>query len=292
MATKEHKRQARQAIEGLELRIHRGPPIQGIELQVLRNFLWQNDFSPASDYYSRLRQIQEELHGRAQTATLPAAKRNYGGESAGRYLQVQSVFDHVIVSTCYEGEFNTKRGRIKLSHRFNQAGRIDFVELKFLRALHPSLGGEIRKLLLVQDYRSLPKNWLEAEAFVLPILPQELIFLYPDLFRCPRTELLAWLVNIGHGIASDLVEDLAPRVVACPSAAGSVKLSSALPNHSEVAGNELREPIPSAIKQGPLAGIVQDWIAWPILNKSAELTSAVGIISPETVKLQYSMSFR
>ena len=34
-------------------------------------------------------------------------------------------------------------------------GRIDFVELKFLRSLHPLLTGEIRKLVTVKGYQSI-----------------------------------------------------------------------------------------------------------------------------------------
>ena len=115
-------------------------------------------------------------------------------------MQVQSIFDHVILSTCYAGNFNTQRGKVKISHRFNQEGRIDFIELKFLYSLHPLLNGELRKLLTVKDYPSIQKDWYEAEAFVLRVLPQELVFLYEDILRCPRTQLFAWLLNIGHGI--------------------------------------------------------------------------------------------
>jgi hypothetical protein len=41
-------------------------------------------------------------------------------------MQIQSAFDHIILSTCYAGEFNLRRGRIKISHRFNHEGRLDF----------------------------------------------------------------------------------------------------------------------------------------------------------------------
>src|SRR5262249_39885919 len=149
VATKEHKRQVRGLIEGLESRVHVGPPIHAEELVSIRNFLHHSEFPPASDYYSRLTQIQERLEARSTDLRLPPTKRNYGGEAAGRWMQLQSAYDHIILSTCYEGEFNLKRGRIKISHRFNQEGRIDFVELKFLRSLHPFLNGAIRKLLTI-----------------------------------------------------------------------------------------------------------------------------------------------
>ena len=123
-------------------------------------------------------------------------------------MQLQSAYDHVILSTCYEGEFDLKSGRVKISHRFNQQGRIDFVELKFLRSLQPCLNGEIRSLLRVKDYPTIRKGWHAAEAYVLAVLPQELIFLYEEIFRSPRHDVLAWLVNIGHRLAGDLLEDL------------------------------------------------------------------------------------
>ncbi len=211
MATKENKRQVRELVEELEQRIHCGPAIQRTEIQSARDFLRQNDFPPASDYFNRLANIENRLQGRAHEIFQPRAKRNYGGEAGGRQMQVQSIFDHVILSTCYVGDFNTKRGRVKISHRFNQEGRIDFIELKFLRSLHPLLNGELRKLLMVEDYSSLPKDWFEAKACVLKVLPRELIFLYADLFRCPKSQLFAWLVNIGHGIVADLLQDLNSR---------------------------------------------------------------------------------
>ena len=205
MPTKEAKRHAKGVIEGLENRIHFGPPIGDTEIQAAQEFLRQHDFSPASDYFSRLVEVQSRLRTRVRAPVVTTAKRNYGGEAGGRFMQIQTVYDHVILSTCYDGEFRTQRGRIKLSHRFNQAGRIEFVELKFLSSLQTCLDGQIRKLLLVRDYQTIRKDWLAAEAFVLPALPRELMFLHCDLFRFPRPQLLAWLVNIGHGIVQEML---------------------------------------------------------------------------------------
>src|SRR6266571_1165289 len=216
VAAKEHKRHAKGLIEGLESRVHLGPPVHATEIFSAREFLRQNDFSPASDYYNRLWQIQNRLQGRAQESSLPGIKRNYGGEAGGCQMQLQSIYDHVILSTCYEGEFNLKHGRIKLSHRFNQEGRIDFVELKFLSALELCLNGEIRKVLTIKEFPNIRKDWHATEAFVLPILPRELIFLYQDIFRCPRNEVFAWLINIGHRIVDALLEDVrTQRVNGC-----------------------------------------------------------------------------
>ena len=198
MATKENKRQVRELVEALEQRVHAGPSVGRAEIQSARDFLRQNDFSPASDYFNRLTHLEGRLQGRSPAVIRPGAKRNYGGQAAGYQMQVQSIFDHVILSTCYAGDFNTRRGRVKISHRFNQEGRIDFIELKFLRSLHPLLNGELRKLLTVKEFLSLRKDWYETEAHVLKVLPQELVFLYEDIFRCPRTQILAWLLNIGH----------------------------------------------------------------------------------------------
>ena len=208
MATKESKRQVRGLIEGLEQRVHCGPAIQDAEIQTARDFLCRNEFSPASDYFNRLAHIENRLQARPREISWPQAKRNYGGMAGGCQMQVQSIYDHLILSTCYEGDFNNKHGRVKISHRFNQEGRIDFVELKFLRSLHPPLNGELRKLLAVQDYSSIRKDWFETRASVLRILPQELIFLFADLFRVQKAQLLAWLLNIGHGIVEDLLKDL------------------------------------------------------------------------------------
>jgi hypothetical protein len=262
MPTKEHKRHARGIVEALESRAHAGPSVGSTEILSARTFLEQHDFSPASDYFGRLARLQNCLHHRA--AKPRADKRNYGGEAAGSWMQVQSIYDHVILSTCHDGEFNSRRGRVKISHRFNQAGRIDFVELKFLRSLQPCLTGEIRKLLLVKEFSHLHQDWHEAEAHVLRVLPQELVFLFADLFRCSRTEMFSWLINIGHRTVADLLGDLrAGRVNGCGRETGA-------------STNQLR-----------LKEVSSDGVALPILEQAAVLESSVESGAAESVVVRY-----
>jgi len=262
VATKEHKRQVKGLIEGLESRVHVGPPIHAEELVSLRNFLNHSEFSPASDYYSRLTQIQERLQTRSTEPGLAPTKRNYGGEAAGRWMQLQLAYDHIILSTCYEGEFNLKRGRIKISHRFNQEGRIEFVELKFLRSLQPFLNGAIRKLLTIKSYQSIRRDWRSAEAFVLEVLPRELVFLYENIFRSEKNELFAWLINIGHGLLDDLLKDLQ--------------------RHSP---DGLR--VRRSGDQLCLSALRTDEVAYPILERAAMLHSVVEILDPKRLLVRY-----
>ena len=265
MATKDQKRHARGLIEALEGRVHAGPPVLDGELHSAREFLRQSDFSAASDYYRRLGQIQHRIEGRPSAPSLLPAKRNYGGQAAGYWIQLQSAYDHVILSACYEGEFNLKQGRIKLPHRFNQAGRIDFVELKLLRSLHPCLNGAIRTLLRMADYQSLRKDWLVGEAFILPVLPQELVFLYSNIFRYPKHELLAWLVNIGHRMTEELLQDLRARP---PNGSG--------PNGGRN-GDQLC-----------LTSVRTDEVAMPILKRAASVECAVELDGPRTARVRYT----
>jgi hypothetical protein len=262
MPTKEDKRQARELVETLEGRLHAGYPVGKREIDYACDFLRQNDFSAASDYFSRLTLIQNRVGSRP--ATLPQEKRNYGGKAAGHWMQVQSVYDHVILSTCFEGDFNTRRGRIKISHRFSQAGRIDFVELKFLRSLQPELDGAIRKLLLVQEYQNRPKDWYEAEAFALRVLPRELVFVFGEVFRSPREEVLGWLVNIGHWSAENLLNDLRKR-----PCNGGLRDSENNPNQLD------------------LEAILSDKVAMPILEQAAGLECTVDLDAPESVIVRY-----
>lgn len=262
MATKDHRRQARGLIEHLESRVHVGPPVREAEITSAREYLLQHDFPAASDYFSRLGQIQHRLEPRLREDPLPPPKRNYGGEAAGRWMQIQSAYDHVILSTCYEEDLDHHGARVKLSHRFNQAGRIDFVELKFLRSLQPCLNGEIRKLLMVKDFARIQKEWHAAEAFVLPVLPRELTLLYQDIFRCPRDEVLAWLVNIGHRITEDLLQDLERH------------LSDTVPE-------------PRNGDQRCLVAVRTDEVAMPILERAVALESAVELSDPKTAMVRY-----
>jgi hypothetical protein len=265
VATKEHKRFARGLIEGLETRVHAGPPVLDAEILSVQQFLRQNDFSPSSDYYDRLVRIKDRISTRPSIPTRPPGKRNYGGEAGGSWMQVQSAYDHVILSTCHDGEFNQKRGRIKISHRFNQEGRIEFVELKFLRSLHACLTGEIRKLIFVKGYQGIRKDWDAAETFVLEVLPRELVFLYQDIFRCPRAEVLSWLINVGHGLVDTLLQDLR---------GGSGSACTCRPG-----GNG---------EQLCLHAVRVDDVAFPILEKASHLESRVEeLADPKNVVVHY-----
>lgn len=250
-------------VEALESRAHAGPAVGATEIVSARRFLEQNDFAPTSDYFHRLTRLQDFL--RSRPAGPRPGKRNYGGEAAGCWMQLQSVYDHLILSTCYHGEFNTQRGRVKISHRFNQAGRVDFVELKFLRSLQPCLTGEIRKLLTVKNYQALPRDWHEAEAFALRVLPQELVFLLPDFFRYPRPEMFGWLINIGHRAVADLLANLT---------AGRVN------------GHRPEGADPGS--QLPLATLGGDEVAMPILQQAAELEATAESSDAESVVVRYA----
>jgi hypothetical protein len=287
--TKEIKRRARGLVEGLEFRVHAGPPVGEPEIQAARDFLRQNEFSSSSDYFGRLIRIQDRIV--ARPAVAPQGKRNYGGEAAGYWMQVQSIYDHVILSTCYDGEFNAQRGRVKISHRFNQAGRVDFVELKFLRSLQPCLNGAIRKLLTVCDYQDHRRDWFEAEAFALQVLPRELVFLCGDLFRYPRNEVLAWVVNLGHWIAEQLLADLKSRPVnGCGHHTNHVngnghnghRANGEEASHHNGNGNG------SHSNQLDLKAVLADEVARPILSQAAALTSVVELGDSDKVVLRYA----
>lgn len=180
-------------------------------------------------------------------------------------MQLQSVYDHVILSTCYDGQFNSQRGRVKISHRFNQAGRIDFVELKFLRSLQPCLTGEIRKLVAIKNYQTLPKDWHEAEGFVLRVLPQELVFLLADFFRYPRQEILGWLINFGHRTVADLLADLEVGRV-------NGHVSESIGTSSQLA----------------LSTIGSDEVAMQILEQAAGLETSVESNDADSVVVRYA----
>jgi len=203
-------------------------------------------------------------------------------------MQVQSIYDHVILSICYDGEFNSQRGRVKISHRFNQAGRIDFVELKFLRSLQPCLNGAIRKLLTVCDCQHQPKDWLEAEAFALRVLPRELVFLCGDLFRYPRNEVLAWVVNIGHWIAERMLADLKSRPVnGCAHGTNGHGVNGNGSNGHGCNDDGVNGNISNS-GQLNLKALLSDDVAMPILGQVASLTSTVELTDADNVIIRYA----
>jgi hypothetical protein len=258
--TKEARRLARQQLEALEAALRTGPGLQMAQIRQFAEFLRAHGFAPNSSYFVRLAQI--EAFVRSHPAPPDASKRDYAGYAAGCWMQVQSVYDHVILSVCYEGEFRGQRGRIKISHRFNRAGRLDFVEAKLLRSLVPLLDGALRKLLTVREFPSLRPDWWTAGAYALRVLPRELLFLHPEIFRYPREQILAWLVNIGHRTVADLVAELEPL--------------------SDTTDSRPRG------RQWPVACLRRDAVAWPILQQAALLEASVDPgDSPDVFQIRY-----
>ena len=133
-----------------------------------------------------------------------------------------------------------------------------------MRSLHPCLDGALRKLLTVNGYQNGRRDWHTAEAFVLEVLPQELVFLYPDVFRCPKAELFGWLINIGHGLVGDLLDELRAR----PQAVN--------PRQNGNHANQLA-----------LAAVLSDDVALPILEGAASLEAAVEVQDAKTVEVRY-----
>lgn len=272
MATKALRQHARQWVETLESRLHLGPSPCMAEIQSARDFLRQNQFPDASDYYRRLERIECSLA--ARQAGDPVSKRNYGGRVADLWLQIQSVYDHVLVSVCYQGQWRAQRGRVKLTHRFNAAGRVDFVELKYLEALDARLQGATRKLVLVRDFAVRRRDWFEAEAFVLRVLPRELMLIEPEVFRCPRAEIVAWLVNLGHWTVAQALAGLrAARAHLRPQPSSDER---------SAAGAEA-----SATAQCQLLEVLDDPVAPPILRQAAALQARAEADGSEQALLRY-----
>src|SRR5262249_35357025 len=121
----------------------------------------------------------------------------------------------------------------------------------------------------IKNYPSIRKDWYEAGAFVLQVLPRELNFLYANIFRCPRAQFFAWLLNIGHGIVTDLLNDLKSRV----DADSSVTDFGCLP------------------EQLPLEALLQDEVGLPILEKATHLETVVEYENPAEILVRYLRKF-
>ena len=147
------------------------------------------------------------------------------------------------------------------------------------------MNGSFRKLVLVKEYSSLRKDWHEAPAFVLREMPIELVFLFEDVFRCERAEMLAWLINIGHGLVGDLLESVKParsepagrangpeRAVLCDCVEGERRFAWLERNKTGQLG---------------LEAIPGDDVAMPILERAANLESSVEAVDEENVLVRY-----
>jgi len=118
----------------------------------------------------------------------------------------------------------------------------------------------MRKLVLVKDYQKIRKDWDAAEAYILPVLPQELVFLYNDIFRCEKADVFGWLVNIGHLIAAELLSELDSRA---------------------------EQPVNGNSEQLPLHVVREDAVAVPILQRAAARECAVEIEDERSVLVRY-----
>jgi len=116
----------------------------------------------------------------------------------------------------------------------------------------------------VKDYQTIRRDWHVADAFVLEVLPRELIFLYEELFRCPKDQVLSWLINVGHRIAVDLLEALRTGMV-----------NGFHPQEGSVGG------------QMALESIRTDEVALPILSAAASMESVVETRDPKTAAVRY-----
>jgi hypothetical protein len=92
------------------------------------------------------------------------------------------------------------------------------------------------------------------------VLPQELVFLYEDVFRCEKADIISWLVNIGHVIAGDLIVDLGSRPEESPNG-----------NSEQLALHHLRD----------------DTVGLPILQKAATRDCAVEIEDERLALVRY-----
>jgi hypothetical protein len=89
------------------------------------------------------------------------------------------------------------------------------------------------------------------------------VFLFEDIFRCPRYELLGWLINIGHRMVADMLADLKSR-----------------PNGQAVCRGENSEQL-------PLKAVLTDGVARPILDQAAGIEAEVERGGCESVVIRY-----
>ena len=91
-----------------------------------------------------------------------------------------------------------------------------------------------------------------------------MVFLFEEVFRSPREELFAWLINIGHGLVDDLLKDLGDRPP-----------------------NGYHQLSPKNPDQLCLTAVRTDSVALPILERTAALESGVELEGDETAVVRY-----
>ena len=213
----------------------------------------QLGFSGGSEHFKRALSIyqMEARDGIADTdiqqpkRLLESGKYDYVGHIGSYFLQAVIAYDHLFLTRVYSGEFHARKGKIKISNRFNSEGRLDLIDAKLIRSLDAHMDGAIRHLVTIDGYRTLSKDWQTAPLLYLSCIPKEMIFVKGDILRASPPKLYNTLVGYAYRTASDLLDGISRETIAAET--------------------------PRNPQQLPLDKIVHNDMAMYILGKAASL---------------------
>jgi hypothetical protein len=188
---------------------------------------------------------------------LNRGKRDYYGVfHHNRRLQVMPVYDHIFLSRVYGG-------RLKMSWRFNRAGRLDLIDSIVIVREGPKNNPE--HLVLVEGFQSCDPEWSERPAeYIMP--PDEIRYVHGSFDRLDLQDLYQSLIRFGHSMCREFLADLDT---------GGVK------NFDQYRSN-----------QKPLTHVAKDEPAMYMLRRVAEGFPTVREVNGSWLKVAYDLNPR
>lgn len=270
-------------VESLETRVALKKPISTDEVQGAADLMESLGFSEQSAYYARLerlyvladKQKPAVVEKPAERPDAPVTdsealdfkrvgRREYAAIYSRGSAFLKFVYDHFFLMKLHKRWYKDRGMAVKISHRFNQEGRIDLVDAVLVHSLDPRMDRAVKHLLSVDGYDKKEKGWHGAEAFYLPIVPFEMIAFDEQFINKTYVERCQSLLREGHDGARLLVREMR---------AGKLQESSSVRS-----------------EQKQLAEIVEDREGLYMLIKAASLVPTVRDYDKERVMVGYTAS--
>ena len=172
----------------------------------MKSFLKSQGVARESEYFRRLNELESKNlfsfeNSNDENINFSKPKRVYSGFIDNkRILRVIPVYDHLFLSRIYGG-------KIKVSWRFNQSGRLDLID----SMIFPE--NRVYNILNVLDFQSGNKekpNWGDNLARINEF-PEEAVLINKGFGNLGNIEKYQSIARFGHSEASDLYGSLKSR---------------------------------------------------------------------------------
>ncbi|RMD67082.1 hypothetical protein D6817_02570 [Candidatus Pacearchaeota archaeon] len=202
MPTRRERKEIRRAMGEVEELLAGGAEKMRVleRLDELEQMLRSAGALPTGALYQDFYRLKERLNGDAaenSSAGEPgfsSPKREYCGLANGVRVNVKAVYDHIFIMRYYASRRKRSHG-LKLSWRFNRAGRLELIDA----LLYPK-----RKSVGLSKIFAEEEEWAVARATRLERMPWEMDLFNPRLPRFPLQKQYEIVMKEGHELAREI----------------------------------------------------------------------------------------